>query len=78
MEMDRVILQIPCLRVTAGKNVLATHHSFGFAAVKEWTLSGPNPGVVLPFVSVKKRNIRTGRIEDDGRLKSKSRDMEDG
>ena len=39
---------------------------------------GQNPGVVLPFVSVKKRNIRTGRIEDDGRLKSKSRDMEDG
>ena len=37
-----------------------------------------NPGVVLPFVSVKNRNIGTGRREDDGRLESKSRDTEDG
>ena len=37
-----------------------------------------NPGVVLLFVSVKNHNIRTERIEDDGRLESKSRDIEDG
>ena len=33
-----------------------------------------NPGVALPFVGVKNHNIRTGRIEDDGRLESKSRE----
>ena len=37
-----------------------------------------DPGVILPFVSVKNHNIRTGRIEDDGMLESKSRDIEDG
>ena len=37
-----------------------------------------NPGVVLPFVCVKNRNIRTGRREEDGRLESKSKDIEDG
>ena len=54
MEMDEYYCRFHVYASQLKKDVSETRHSYGFAVVKEWTLSGPKSWSSVTFCQCKK------------------------